>query len=153
MAALPMIGDTEEVELTVAQHGVARPASLTFTNRLNAIPNEKQGYPPNKICPDLNRNYELTEYKTSLLVRELKSNPGISDRLVTYLRYIALRLMQGNQQLLYIELQTYMQQLALGMNLTQDYPVAQSMAWVNPDNILELQNDFYAYFNFVKWIY
>ena len=121
---------------------------------------DKEGFPPIKNCATLGKNYEWAEYKTSLLLRELTNDNNISQRLLVYLHNIANRLFHGNR--LGVTMENELILYSFGMihshqnDTFQQYPVAQSRAWVRNHgfgvDINGLTNDFYAFFNFLKWV-
>jgi len=121
---------------------------------------DKEGYNPLKLCATIGKNYQWSEYKVSLLIQELLNHSVMERRMVPFLQKIAIRLF--DEERLGISLEEELYEYSKGLETSvysdeyQQYPVAQSKAWINGDKTVDIKgifNNFYALFNFLKFVW
>jgi hypothetical protein len=102
-------------------------------------------------CPTY--NYQWAEIKSSLLVQELYNDNETHKILVTFLQGIVIRVCKILNINYLEEIQKYLKDYP--KNNTNSYPVSQTHAFlgINPLSPDGLWNDFYALWNFIKWIW
>jgi hypothetical protein len=110
----------------------------------------RRGYTGSKCAIE---NYEWAELKSSLLMKELTKNDKIHEELVIFCQNIIIMIFNSLNIDLNDQLDDYMDKLKTS-NQKDDiynYPIGQSHVW--QDNKNGLWNDFYALYNFLKWVW
>jgi len=123
-------------------------SSETFTKRAKQeIPN----------CTYL--RYKWSEIKSSLLIQELISNDFVHKELTDFMGNIEKRLsilLDFNER---YQMYDYIDELksAYQHDFTRSYPVAQSITWINDNNIditsQGIHTNLYAMINYIKWVW
>ena len=100
-------------------------------------------------------NYQWAEIKSSLLVQELYHNNNTHKILITFLQGIITRISAILDIDYEYEMHIYLEELESNEPKTTEYPVGQPKAFLHNEPLDSdgLWNDFYALWNFIKWMW
>jgi hypothetical protein len=100
-------------------------------------------------------NYQWAEIKSSLLVQELYHNNNTHKILITFLQGIVTRISAILDIDYEYEMYIYLEELESDEPDTTQYPVGQPTAFVRMEPLAPggLWHDFYALWNFIKWMW
>ena len=100
-------------------------------------------------------NYQWAEIKSSLLVQELYHNNNTHKILITFLQGIITRISAILDIDYEYEMHIYLEELESNEPNTTEYPVGQPKAFLHNEPLDSdgLWNDFYALWNFIKWMW
>ena len=104
-------------------------------------------------CPQIGRNYQWAELKTSLLMKYLAHDSHVQKELVGWLQSLVLNLFNFLDVDYLTQFLAYMNEIPSSRqkDKVESYPVGQIKAWEGDP--MGASNNFYVLFNFIKWIW